>query len=97
MTRDYEVSQRRACVLTGIYPRRAGDNVCPTMPQSACIVSDNGAGFTSSAILKWGSESRGGWHDIYPGKPQQKAFIESFNGPLRDELLNEELFDSLAT
>ena len=29
------------------------------------------------------------------GKPQQNAFIESFNGSLRDELLNEELFDSL--
>ena len=32
---------------------------------------------------------------IQPGKPQQNAFIESFNGSLRDELLNEELFDSL--
>ena len=37
-----------------------------------------------------------GWYDIDPGKPQQNAFIESFNGSLRDELLNEELFDSLA-
>lgn len=36
-----------------------------------------------------------GWHDIDPGKPQQNAFIESFNGSLRDELLNEEMFDSL--
>ncbi|OLS51597.1 hypothetical protein BV392_05935 [Rhodovulum sulfidophilum] len=32
---------------------------------------------------------------IDPGKPQQNAFIESFNGSLRDELLNEEIFDSL--
>lgn len=31
-----------------------------------------------------------------PGKPQQNAFIQSFNGSLRDELLNEELFDSPA-
>jgi hypothetical protein len=31
-----------------------------------------------------------------PGKPQQNAFIESFNGRLRDELLNETLFSSLA-
>ena len=36
------------------------------------------------------------WHYIDPGKPQQNGFIESFNGSLRDELLNEELFDSLA-
>ena len=35
------------------------------------------------------------WHYIDPGKPQQNAFIESFNGSLRDELLNEELFNSL--
>jgi putative transposase len=32
---------------------------------------------------------------IDPGKPQQNAFIESFNGSLRAELLNEEMFDSL--
>ena len=36
------------------------------------------------------------WHYIAPGKPQQNAFIESFNGRLRDELLNETLFTSLA-
>ena len=35
------------------------------------------------------------WHYIDPGKPQQNAFIESFNGSLRDECLNEEMFDSL--
>ena len=36
------------------------------------------------------------WHYIAPGKPQQNAFIESFNGRLRDELLNETLFGSLS-
>ena len=35
------------------------------------------------------------WHYIAPGKPTQNAFIESFNGRLRDELLNETLFVSL--
>lgn len=35
------------------------------------------------------------WYYIDPGKPQQNAFIESFNGSLRDELLNEEIFDTL--
>jgi putative transposase len=35
------------------------------------------------------------WHYIDPGKQQQNAFIESFNGSLRDELLNEEIFGSL--
>ena len=60
-----------------------------------CIVSDNGTEFTSRAILKWADENSVPWHYIDPGKPQQNAFVESFNGSLRDELLNEEIFDSL--
>ena len=60
-----------------------------------CIVSDNGTEFTSRAILKWAGDNDVEWHYIDPGKPQQNGFIESFNGSLRDELLNEELFDSL--
>lgn len=60
-----------------------------------CIVSDNGTEFTSRAILKWTDQNDVPWHYIDPGKPQQNAFIESFNGSLRDELLNEEIFDSL--
>jgi putative transposase len=35
------------------------------------------------------------WHYIAPGKPQQNAFIKSFNARLRDELLNETVFSSL--
>jgi putative transposase len=35
------------------------------------------------------------WHYIAPGKPQQNAFIETFNGRLRDQLLNETLFSTL--
>ena len=61
-----------------------------------CIVSDNGTEFTSSAILRWADKNKVAWHYIDPGKPQQNGFIESFNGSLRDELLNEELFDSLS-
>jgi hypothetical protein len=48
------------------------------------------------AILRWSQEQRVEWHYIAPGRPQQNAFIESFNGRLRDELLNETLFASLA-
>ena len=60
------------------------------------IVSDNGTELTSMAILCWSQERQVEWHYITPGKPQQNAFIESFNGRLRDELLNETLFTSLA-
>ena len=56
---------------------------------------DNGTEFTSKAILKWANVNKVEWHYIDPGKPQQNAFIESFNGSLRDELLNEEIFDTL--
>ena len=48
------------------------------------------------AILRWSQEARVEWHYIAPGKPTQNAFIESFNGRLRDELLNETLFTTLA-
>ncbi|MEY8802249.1 transposase, partial [Leisingera sp. XS_AS12] len=45
--------------------------------------------------LKWADRNGVDWHYIDPGKPQQNAFIETFNGSLRDELLNEEMFDTL--
>ena len=48
------------------------------------------------AILRWSQDMGIEWHYIAPGKPQQNAFIESFNARLRDELLNETLFTSLA-
>ena len=64
--------------------------------EPTCIVSDNGTEFTSKAILKWANDNKVEWHCIDPGKPQQNGYIESFNGSLRDECLNEEIFDRLA-
>jgi putative transposase len=60
------------------------------------VVSDNGTELTSMAILTWSQDHQVAWHYIAPGKPQQNAFVESFNGRLRDECLNETLFTSLA-
>ena len=60
------------------------------------IVSDNGTEFTSNAILTFADDRKIEWHYIAPGKPQQNGFVESFNGRLRDECLNEHLFPSLA-
>lgn len=59
------------------------------------IVSDNGTELTSRAMLEWQNRTGIAWHYIAPGKPQQNAFIEAFNGRLRDELLNEEVFENL--
>jgi putative transposase len=47
-------------------------------------------------VLRWCQQMRIEWHYIAPGKPTLNAFIESFNARLRDELLNETLFTSLA-
>ena len=60
------------------------------------IVSDNGTELTSNAILKWCAETKIEWHYIAPGKPMQNGFVESFNGRMRDEFLNETLFRNLA-
>lgn len=59
------------------------------------IVSDNGTEFTSHAIFAWSKDHAVDWHDIAPGKPMQNGFVESFNGRMRDELLNEALFFGL--
>jgi transposase InsO family protein len=59
------------------------------------IVSDNGTEFTSNAILGWAKDQAIEWHYIAPGRPMQNGYIESFNGRMRDELLNESLFVDL--
>ena len=81
--------------LSGVRVGRELDAVIARRGRPQSIVSDNGTEFTSMAILGWSQETQVAWHYIAPGKPTQNAFIESFNGRLRDELLNETLFASL--
>lgn len=71
------------------------DAVAAGRGRPAMCVSDNGPELTSMAILRWTQETGVDWHYIAPGKPTQNAFVESFNGKLRDELLNETIFTSL--
>ncbi len=59
------------------------------------IVSDNGTELTSNAIFAWCKDHKIDWHYIASGKPMQHGYVESFNGKMRDELLNETLFFSL--
>ena len=85
---DTSISGRRvARELTALIERRGKPGV---------IVSDNGTELTSNAILRWCSEHGIEWHYIAPGKPMQNGFVESFNGRMRDELLNETMFRNLA-
>ena len=81
--------------ISGARVARDLDALIRLYGKPACIVSDNGTEFTSRAILKWAGDNDVDWHYIDPGKPQQNGFIENFNGSLRDELLNEEIFDTL--
>jgi len=78
--------QRAARELSTLIARRG---------KPGMIVSDNGAEFTSNAVLSWSSENRIEWRYIAPGKLMQNGFCESFNGRMRDELLNETLFFGL--
>jgi putative transposase len=59
------------------------------------LVTDNGPEFAGRALDVWAYEHGVRRHFIEPGKPVQNAFIESFNGKMRDECLNEHWFLSL--
>lgn len=84
---DTSISGRRvARELTTLIARRG---------KPGMIVSDNGTEFTSNAIFAWMKGTDVTWHFIAPGKPMQNGFCESFNGRMRDELLNESLFFGL--
>lgn len=81
--------------LSGIRVARELDAVIGWRGKPLLVVSDNGTELTSTAILRWQQERGIDWHYIQPGKPVQNAFVESFNGRLRDECLNETAFRSL--
>ncbi len=84
---DTSISGKRvARELTAIIERRG---------KPGMIVSDNGTELTSHAIFAWAKDHKIDWHYIAPGKPMQNGYVESFNGKMRDELLNETLFFNL--
>ena len=56
------------------------------------IRSDNGPEFACKAVKKWLKAAGVGTLFIEPGRPWENGYIESFNGKLRDECLNGELF-----
>ena len=82
--------------ISGQRVARELDKLIKLYGQPATIVSDNGSELTSRAMLDWQNRTGVSWHYIAPGKPTQNAFVESFNGRLRDEHLNETVFESLA-
>ena len=59
------------------------------------ISVDNGAEFSGNELDRWAHQNNVQLHFIRPGKPTENAYIESFNGRLRDECLNANIFETI--
>jgi len=82
--------------IGGEHLTRVLDGICSQRGRPAVIRTDNGPEFCGKAMLTWAHRNGVVLRLIEPGKPNQNAFVESFNGRLRDECLNEHWFTSLA-
>ena len=95
---DFSRESLKIIVETSLNGRRVRDELEDLMRTRGVperILSDNGTEFTSNTILQWCHEKNVRWDYIQPGKPYQNGYIESFNGKLRDECLNENWFTGL--
>jgi len=81
--------------ISGIYLTRILDGLKRERGLPRVIRSDNGREFCGRAMAIWAHENTVALRFIEPGKPNQNAYVESFNGRLRDECLNEHWFTSL--
>jgi putative transposase len=82
--------------MGGDHLTRVLDEICSRRGRPEVIRTDNGPEFVGRAMLNWAHRSGVLLRLIEPGKPNQNAYVESFNGRLRDECLNEHWFVSLA-
>jgi putative transposase len=81
--------------ISGEYVTRQLDQAALFRGYPSAVRTDNGPEFTSRAFMGW-AQAKGIRHLlIEPGKPMQNGYIESFNGKLRDECLNEQWFETL--
>ncbi|WP_407920188.1 IS3 family transposase [Geobacter pickeringii] len=81
--------------LPGLRVTRVLDRLASTRGLPKVITVDNGPEFISRAMDAWAYEKKVRLRFIQPGKPVQNAYIESFNGKLREECLNENVFIDL--
>jgi putative transposase len=81
--------------MGGNHLTRILDQLCSQRGRPAVIRSDNGPEFIGKAMLTWAHRRGVTLRTIEPGKPNQNAYVESFNGRLRDECLNEHWFTSI--
>ncbi len=81
--------------ISGLMLTRVLDRVALTRGLPRIIRTDNGKEFCGKAMATWAHERGIELRQIEPGKPNQNAYVESFNGRLRDECLNEHWFTGL--
>ena len=81
--------------LSGPRVTRVLDCVAELRGRPASLITDNGPEFAGLALERWAHERQVTHRFITPGKPSQNGYIESFNGKLRDECLNEHEFINL--
>jgi putative transposase len=82
--------------ISGRQVTRILDHLAQTRGLPQVIRTDNGKEFSGRAMLTWAHDRQVKLRLIEPGKPNQNAYVESFNGRLRDECLNEHWFLNLA-
>ena len=92
----------RECLAIDVERKLNSENVLERLGElfvhrgiPAHLRSDNGAEFTAVAVRDWLSRLGVGTLFIEPGSPWENGYVESFNGKLRDELLNGEIFYTL--
>lgn len=81
--------------ISGLMLTRVLDRLSLSRGLPKVIRSDNGKEFCGKAMVEWAHARGVDLRLIEPGKPNQNAYIESFNGRLRDECLNEHWFTTL--
>jgi len=81
--------------LSGPRVTRVLDCVAELRGRPASLITDNGPEFAGLALERWTHDRQVTHRFITPGKPSQNGYIESFNGKLRDECLNEHEFINL--
>ena len=81
--------------ISGLGVTRVLDRLALSRGLPQVIRTDNGKEFCGKAMVIWAHQQGVQLRLIQPGKPNQNAYVESFNGRLRDECLNEHWFTHL--
>ena len=82
--------------IGGLAVTRVLDHLASKRGVPKVLRTDNGLEFCGRTMLTWAHDRGVTLRLIEPGKPNQNAYVESFNGRLRDECLNEHWFTSVA-